>query len=308
MAVNPMQRKVRNSFLLGMFVTLIIAGIAIGILVWQMSLMNKKEQQVVANSKTMYMLTTDVKSGNVIETTYLKKVNVETTIANSEIVTPGDLTIENEDGGESKISTVAKVDLPKGSFLTQSVITTVDEKITDDLRIEEYNMISLPTDLSKNDYIDIRILFPNGQSYIVVAKKRVIQSTANTIFLKMTETELLTINNAMVEAWMTEGAALYAVKYDEPGMQAAAVPNYPVSREVLAVINGDPNIVEKAKNALWARYDTEAQNNRVTINGVLSNNMAEATEKISEGLKTKIQTQQSERNRYIETLGTGADY
>ena len=37
-------------------------------------------------------------------------------------------------------------------------------------------MIVLPTDLAKNDYVDIRILFPNSQDYIVVSKKRILQS------------------------------------------------------------------------------------------------------------------------------------
>ena len=34
-------------------------------------------------------------------------------------------------------------------------------------------MVVLPTDLTTGDYIDVRAMFPNGQDYIVVAKKEV---------------------------------------------------------------------------------------------------------------------------------------
>ena len=36
MAMNPMQKKARISFLLGMFLTLIITGVIIGFLVFQL--------------------------------------------------------------------------------------------------------------------------------------------------------------------------------------------------------------------------------------------------------------------------------
>lgn len=36
MAKNPMQRKARNSFILGMFITLVITGIIIGLLVFKL--------------------------------------------------------------------------------------------------------------------------------------------------------------------------------------------------------------------------------------------------------------------------------
>ena len=42
MAVNPMQRKAHNSFLLGMLITLFITGIVIVILFMQISKLNKE--------------------------------------------------------------------------------------------------------------------------------------------------------------------------------------------------------------------------------------------------------------------------
>ena len=45
MATNPMQRKARNSFLLGMLVMLIITGIIIAILFIQLTNIKKAEKQ-----------------------------------------------------------------------------------------------------------------------------------------------------------------------------------------------------------------------------------------------------------------------
>ena len=45
MATNPMQRKARNSFLLGMLLMLVISGAIIALLFMQLINKNKKEQK-----------------------------------------------------------------------------------------------------------------------------------------------------------------------------------------------------------------------------------------------------------------------
>ena len=45
MATNPMQRKARNSFLLGMLVMLLISGIIIALLFMQLMNKTKKEKE-----------------------------------------------------------------------------------------------------------------------------------------------------------------------------------------------------------------------------------------------------------------------
>ena len=294
MAINPMQRKARNSFLLGMLLMLIIGLIVAGLLFMQILNMKKEQQQLASNSKTVYMLTRDIKSGEIITSADVKQKTIETNIVTDQIVQLGDLTEE----------TIAKVDLPKGTFVTKSMIATTDEKVTDDLRVQEYNMILLPADLAKNDYIDIRITFPNGQDYIVVAKKRVIQVSQNTVFIKLTEAEILTMSNAIVEAYIKEGSNLYANKYEDAGIQKAATPTYPVSKDVLGLINSNPNIIDDARKALWGRYKTDLRSN---IDTMLVNSAEDSSERIKAGVEEQIQKQQEERARYIETLGS-VDY
>lgn len=294
MAVNPMQRKARQSFLLGMLLMLVIAAIVVGILFMQIMNMKEAENQTAAASKQVYALKSNIKSGQPITTADLVAQTVVTNLSSSEIATGADLT-EN---------TVAKIDLGQGTILTQSMIVEADESVKDSLRIQEFNMLSLPADLETNDYVDIRLILPNGQDYIVVSKKRVIQSTETTIFVKLTEEEILTMSNAIVEAYITEGSLLYATKYVDPGIQTASVPTYTVSKEVLDLIDTNANITVDAKNALYARYVGE---NRNQINNVISPNMDDYTEKVQEKFDIQIKTAQEERNRYIETLG-GTDY
>lgn len=294
MAVNPMQRKARQSFLLGMLLMLVIAAIVVGILFMQIMNMKEVENQTAAASKTVYTLKSDIKSGQPITIADLTTKTLVTDLSTSEIVNASNLT-EN---------TVAKIDLGKGSILTQSMIVEQDEEVVDSQRVQEFNMITLPTDLTTNDYVDIRFVLPNGQDYIVVSKKRVIQSSENTIFIKLSEDEIVTMSNAIVEAYITQGSMLYATKYVDPGIQAASIPTYTVSKEVLDLIETNANITQEAKNVLYSRYVGERRNQ---INSVISPNMDEYQEKVEEKFDAQIKKAQEERNRYLETLG-GADY
>ena len=76
MATNPMQRKARNSFLLGMLVMLLISGIIIGLLFMQLMNKMKKEQEDKANSVTAYVLNQDVKAGQTVTDDMLTKQTV----------------------------------------------------------------------------------------------------------------------------------------------------------------------------------------------------------------------------------------
>ena len=179
------------------------------------------------------------------------------------------------------------------------MITNADEQLTDSLRIEELNMITLPSDLGEGDYIDIRLTLPNGQDFIVVSKKRVINSTQSTITIKMTEEEIVTMSNAIVEAYIVDGSQLRAVKYATPGMQNTSVPTYMVSKEVLNVIETNSNIKTEARNALYTRYVSDRRNE---INTVLSSNMDDYVQKVQSGFEQQSQKAQTERKKYIENL------
>ena len=66
MASNPMQRKARNSFLLGMIVTLLIAGVIIALLFMQLKQKADELKAEVNAKRNVYVLKQDVKSGQII--------------------------------------------------------------------------------------------------------------------------------------------------------------------------------------------------------------------------------------------------
>lgn len=262
MATNPMQKKARNSFLLGVFATVIVAAIIIVILFLQLNKLLEEKRTLEASYKIIASVKTDVKSGESLSGKVEQKT-VPSDAIPSDAVAYGNITEE----------TIAKVDLKKGTVLSTSVITTSENQTTSDVREQQYNMILLPEQLEEQDYIDVRLMLPSGQDYIVVSKKIIQKQAEETIWINMTEDEILTMSNAIVEAYKISGSKLYATKYVDPGNQEKASPTYPVSREVLELINSDPNIVKVAREALWARYNDAqtAQRNNVlnpTINSI----------------------------------------
>ena len=76
MATNPMQRKARNSFLLGMFITLLITGAIIALLIMQLMNKIKKEKEELSLMTNAYVLKQDVSSGQVITSDMFEKKSV----------------------------------------------------------------------------------------------------------------------------------------------------------------------------------------------------------------------------------------
>ena len=83
MATNPMQRKARNSFLLGMLVMLLISGIVIALLFMQLLNRIQADNEELANSVNAYVLNQDVRSGQVITTDMLTLQTVNKTLVPS---------------------------------------------------------------------------------------------------------------------------------------------------------------------------------------------------------------------------------
>ena len=75
MATNPMQRKSRNAFLLGMLLMLIIAAIVVVLLYMKIQNQQKELNEFVAATDKVYVLKQDVKSGQIITTSMVQKQN-----------------------------------------------------------------------------------------------------------------------------------------------------------------------------------------------------------------------------------------
>lgn len=152
-----------------------------------------------------------------------------------------------------ELGKTAVVDIRANEPVMANMVTAI--KLTKDTRKYEIASAHLMTTQSMYDTVDIRIMFPNGEDYLLLAKKPVMDLQMGTsIFTTyMNEDEIMRMASAMVDAYTTTGAKIYTTKYVEENIQEEAIPNYPVKAAVLDLINADPNIVEQAETTLNLR-------------------------------------------------------
>ncbi len=413
MASNPMQRKSRNSFLLGVILTLLIAGVIIALLFLQLKQKTEELNAELSAKVKVYTLTQDVKSGqvltedmfslksihkdsipsnatatpSVISTWFLQTKDgtmVKTDkqglyldkpdsilevmeengdkykFSNSEktAVSSRDEIIQDEAGayivdtsnstdeitrvyqedstnqyyiykldtssmstGSNKTRTkeylelqnvpvLAKVTMNANTVITPNLIVQSDEVVSDDTREQEYNMVVLPVDLMTDDYVDIRLMTPSGQDFIVVSKAKVTipvnadgSYVTDTMKVSLREDEILSMSSAIVEAYGLLGAKLYATKYVEPGMQEPSAPTYTPNAAVTSQIDNNPNIVEKAKEELRARYSDSAKKTRNDYLQSAINGADDYSSNVQSGADDDITKQNTARQKYLESLG-----
>ena len=366
MATNPMQKKVRNYFLLGVLVTLVVTGGLIAYLFLGLSNYKKEEKARKGNMVSAYALIQDVKSGQIITQDMLKLITVDKTLVPSNATSnPGFIrnysledkegnkitTVKEEDKKTGEIKTtlrlnkknnkyeilqeengnyyykekdrdekifielnevplVAKVAMKKNTLITPELLNRGTNDLRDDVRKQEYNVVVLPMDISTGDYVDIRIMLPNGQDFIIVSKKEVEIANINgsdsvsTFYMNLTEDEILYMSCAIVDAASLKGSKIYATKYTEAGRQEAAMPTYPINEAISTLIKSDPNILDKAKKELEDRIDaTKAAHMRNNyVNNLYQpdpeSKIEEGKQKLEDSAKKSI----SERKEYLESL------
>lgn len=363
MAINPIERRTRNSLITGLLIGGVIAIIVGAISFMQITKLNGEIKKEKGKIKQVYVAARDIKANNEVKPEDLTMEGVVTSLQTDKIVTPDSLTataggsvaslLEKQGdklvanagkkefastitpGGDSSSSSstnsssssssssslnsssssseskadkiiIATIDIPKGTIITEKMLTLKSEVATDSnnmnstYRIVEYSMIMLPTELQKGDTIDIRISYPNGQDFVVAAKKVVEKTDSTSIWLKLKEDELLKMNSAIIESYSVEGAKLYAVNYTQPGIQAAANANYPVSDKVYQLLTYDPNIVE----AIQQQYKNAVNNYLVVrkpINEILqSTQQEELRSRISSAVQKEIRERTEKRQTFIE--------
>ena len=294
MASNPMQRKANMYLLIGVIVTLLITGSIIGILLMQYFKLKDEIDTEHNNMQEISVLNKNVNSGDKIELSDLTKVKVNKSAAPSDkIATVTD-------------STISKLNLKAGTVITEDMVYDEGEELTNDVRIQEYNTIVLPSQLEDGQFIDIRLRLPDGTDFIVLPKKRVEIPEINgaysesTIKLSVTEQERLLMNNAMVDAYITKSSMLYATVYSEAGMQDSAKTTYVPSEIVINLIAGDPNIVDVARNELINKY-----NNGRDVRGLIDaykNSNSQSDTDLQSGITEEINKIKQERQNYLQSL------
>ncbi|MEK5149131.1 MULTISPECIES: SAF domain-containing protein [unclassified Psychrobacillus] len=193
-------------------------------------------QKTAEQNEQGYALTADVERGEVITKEMLVEVSLPE-LAKAE----NTMSLPQFDA----TNYYARTDLKANTVIIDSLVY-MDENIENDIREAEYSLIELPSKLKAADYVDIRIQFPNGDDYILFAKKKVKEVAGLTVWMDNDEAEILSMSSAIVDAYI-EGAKIYALPYVDGEMQIGSQITYPVKQNVLSLIQSSPNIVNIAK-------------------------------------------------------------
>lgn len=137
-----------------------------------------------------------------------------------------------------------KININPGTNLTTDLLM---ESNTDIMRYKrDINLNYLPVGTKVNDYIDIRVLFPTGEEFMVIPHKQIKGIVNKTISVEMSEEELQVWNAAMLDYAIAQryGMVLYVTKYLEPGRDTDALPFYPVQHEAESLVMYNTNITD----------------------------------------------------------------
>ena len=302
MAMNPMQRKVRNSFLFGFIVALLIGAVIIGLLIMK----NKQAQEEIvkiqeANKLAMtevYVTEKDVKAGEPISAT---TVSLPAQSVPENALTAEDLENYLNDDGEYEM--LAKFDMKEKTALTPEMIDKSKTAAT--YRMVEYNMISLPSMLEEGNYIDIRLACL-GLDTVVLSKVKVESANSSTIWLKLSESQLLTLNYAIVESYVMDGTKLYATVYTD-ATQPALNCTYIPAANVISLVQANVNEDGKELETFYERQNDMAYSFREEIIGKLKgaddNISEEVVEKITEGYQAEKSSIQAARDALLGDIG-----
>lgn len=188
---------------------------------------------------SFFVLTKDVTAGEELTADMIREQRVQSA---EELLAVQSFTKEDLLGKRLKVS------LTKGAALSTDIVYE-GTAVADDERRVELCEVYLPQTLRENEFVDIRITFPNGEDYLVVGHKRVYrmirddEGEVSALQLRFLEEEQLRYQAACVDTKMYEDTRLYAVQYTGEFQPAAQV-YYPVNRAVFRLMQWDPNIEE----------------------------------------------------------------
>ena len=295
MAINPMQKRARNSFLLGMLITFVICAVLVAAFYMLTILPEKKKEDTRGKEVTAYVLNRDIKSGEKVTVDMFTPISTYQSMVPQNYINSAN--VANLDGNKALI---AKIDMSKNTVVTTNSVVTEDQTVTNDIRTMEYNMFTLPINVDIGDFVDIRITFPNGQDYIIASKKEIKNIQGNTITFELPEQDILMLNSAIVESYIMTASNIYIAKYVEPGLQEKATNTYTPTAEVVKLIASDSNIVSSAKKELAEKFNTDLRNN--DMNSSSSQYSENALTNVEAGLKQQIENAQKAREQYLTGL------
>ena len=189
----------------------------------------------VGQMATAYTVQHPVIRGRIVRAEHLMPIEIPQTSVHPWTIT------EPEDFTE----TFWRIDVHPGTVITKDLLMN---EFQDDSSVwVGVTLDLLPAGIWPGTYIDIRLLFPEGQSLIILSHKRVYDIIEDTVYLMLTEAEVQWLEGVYddLSKFGHLGLTLYALILVDPGMQSPSTVFYSVPVHIANAILANPNIIDK---------------------------------------------------------------
>lgn len=261
------------------------------------------EKELADKKKQVYVSTKKIKVGEVINDSNVSVSTWYSDRDSTQFIEPSDL-------GKR-----ALVDIPKGSAVLHSMIK--NKNVDSTAREQEFTQLNLSSNLVKGDLVDVRIVYPNGESYVVLSQKTLnsLAEGKNGCYMTLNAEELDLVQSSFVDAYVNK-AMLYTVRYVQESLEDGSIPNYTPSKQVAQLIEKDPNIKQVSSNYLSEYTRTTLEDRLESFRKELSKKQLEEKQQEKESLEIKgersgtgeeieseVQVESSEQNSGGDDIG-----
>ena len=258
----------------------------------------------IGDISTAYTVIKQTEPGELITEEMLEEISIPASMLNESFV----LDTTDIAGKYSKVALVP------GTPITADVIMGEDINDKNALyhTVRAYDVVvnMWPIGLKIGDYVDMRIMMPFGEEYIVLSHMRVNGMSDGTVRFNLTEAQINLYQSALVDYYLnsSQGVMIYFTKYIEPGVQKPALITYKVSDNIMEAMKKNGNLYATAWASVYdatvrnqieedlVPTDTEAKQNDETITGTISGGRNSWTGEVQSG-----------ENTYTETVEAGEE-
>lgn len=202
------------------------------------AMLDDANNRLAQNERTVLLTVEDIGPGELITEDKVVRETILASYPQEDFMTMDEI---------GKTSLIA---IRSGTGILSSMLSA--QEIDKEIRELEYDVININSNINSEDTVDVRIMFPNGENYIILSKKIIrnyVPGQAN-CFLWLDEEELLRMSAAIVDASLYNGTKLYITKYVEPAIQEASKITYTPSLSILSLLETNPNILEISSKEL----------------------------------------------------------
>ena len=160
------------------------------------------------------------------------------------------LLIGRRNVNDDKLVLASDVGTSYEDISTEEKETTIEYGV----KSKEYyiDYVEVGDEQETDEFLDIRIRFPNGEDYIVVTGKTITYLTDKGFYMYLDEKELHMLSSARTDVDVYEGAKLYLSSYGKK--QENSLTDYPIN---LFVLSSYPDYFENTEQIYSKRLQLE---------------------------------------------------